>query len=276
MLAGADSALSREEARIALKRAQNEKRKERFFNARTRLIGVDVDALDAQVAEMQKMKADNKDGDRIERKSSSLPGHSYQESSNPPATPQQQKKGIRQMEIERVLEAAAEEERMLKQYTANEVKRNWEAAIERKKNVVPETELDPAKSGASAAQNFAGNDPNKLQRVRLQQEQMRRWVQEQVAEKAYLQQIDKDSSKSYSDMLKAIEEIRDVAEKEEQDMRKYLMRSVKEQNDVSAASRSKRWNDEQLAWSSLPLEQKAAATSIDLKENQQLAIDETG
>ena len=175
-----------------------------------------------------------------------------------------------------MLEAAAEEERMLKQYTVNEVRRNWESAIEMKRNVVPETVPDPLVSGASAAQNFAGNDPNKGERIRMQQEQMRRWVQEQVAEKAHLSQMDKESSKSYSDMLKAIEEIRDVAEKEEQDMRKYLMRSVKEQNDVLAASRHKRWNDEKLAWTSLPLELKAAATSIDLKEDQDLAIDDTG
>lgn len=67
MLSGNDSALSKEEARIQLKRAQNEKRKERFLSARTRLIGVDVDALDAQVAEMQRMKSDNKEADRVER-----------------------------------------------------------------------------------------------------------------------------------------------------------------------------------------------------------------
>ena len=68
MLAGTtDAALAKEEARIRLKREQNEKRKERFFDSRKRLIGVDVDALDAQVAEMQKSKADGKEADRIER-----------------------------------------------------------------------------------------------------------------------------------------------------------------------------------------------------------------
>lgn len=289
MLSGNDSALAKEEARIQLKRAQNEKRKERFLSARTRLIGVDVDALDAQVAEMQRLKSDTKEADRVERECGETeramqkqcgplrrvyrslfpsPSSSYPHPFPPT--------GIRQLEIERVLEAAAEEERMLKQFTANEVRRNWESAIEMKRNVVPETVPDPLVSGASAAQNFAGNDPNKVERIRMQQEQMRRWVQEQVAEKAHLSQMDKESSKSYSDMLKAIEEIRDVAEKEEQDMRKYLMRSVKEQNDVLAASRHKRWNDEKLAWTSLPLELKAAATSIDLKEDQELAIDETG
>lgn len=180
------------------------------------------------------------------------------------------------MEMERVLEAAAEEERMLREWTKSEVKRSWEQAIERKMNAVPEKTLDPLHSGLSAAQNFAGNDPNKLERVRMQQAQMRRWVQEQVAEKAHMRQSETESSKSYADMLKAIEAIRDVSEKEEQDMRKYLMRSVREQNDELAADRRKQWNDEKQAWTSLPLQVKSAATSLDLHDSENLAIDEHG
>jgi len=250
MLVGTDAALAKEEARIALKRQQNELRRQRFLNSRTRIMGVDVDALDSQVAEMNKRKSDGKEAERIER--------------------------LQQMEIERVLEAAAQEERMMRDYNQQEIKRSWEQSIDYKKSIVPESDPDPKYSGPSAAQNFAGNDPNKSTRIHAQQAQMRQWIQEQVAEKAYLSQMDKEGSKSYSDMLKAIEEIRDVAEKEEADMRKYLQRSVKEQNDMLAANRKKRWADEKSAWDDLPLGVKAAATSIDLKDNQELAIDEHG
>jgi len=250
MLAGTDAALAKEEARIALKRQQNEMRRQRFLDSRTRVMGLDVDALDAQVAEINKQKADGKEAERIER--------------------------LRQLEIERVLEAAAEEERLMREFNQQAIKKSWEQAIEFKNNIVPESDLDPKYSGPSAAQNFAGNDPNKVVRVKAQQAQMRTWVQEQVAEKAYFKQLEKESNKSYADMLKAIEDIRDVAEKEESDMRKYLQRSVKEQNDFLSESRKKRWADEKSDWTNLPLQVKAAATSIDLKDNQDLAIDEHG
>ena len=179
MLVGTDAALAKEEARIALKRQQNELRRQRFLDARTRVIGVDVDALDAQVAEMTQRKADGKEAERVER--------------------------LRQLEIERVLEAAAQEERMMREYNQAEIKKAWEQSIAYKKSVVPESDPDPRFSGTSAAQNFAGNDPNKQARIHAQQAQMRQWIQEQVAEKAFLSQLDKDGSKSYSDMLKAIE-----------------------------------------------------------------------
>jgi len=250
MLVGTDAVLAKEEARIALKRQQNELRRQRFLNARTRIMGVDVDSLDAQVADMKQRQSDGKESERIER--------------------------LRQMEIDRVLEAAAEEERQMREFNQQQIKRDWERSIDLKKSIVPEEDPNPRYSGPSACQNFAGNDPNKAVRVRAQQEQMRSWIQEQVAEKSYLARLDKDSNKSYADMLRAIEDIRDVAEKEEADMRKYLQRTVKEQNDMLAANRNKRWADEKLSWSSLPNEIKNAATSLDLKDNQDLAIDETG
>lgn len=247
---GTDAALAKEEARIAKKRADNETRRQRFQHAHTRILGINVDALDAQVAANNAKKADDKEADRIER--------------------------VRQAEIERVLESAAEEERMMREFTQNEIKKSWVAAIETKREAaaVPETPFDISTVGSSAAQSFSGNDPFKKERIKAQQAQMRRWVQEQVAEKVYANQVEKESSKSYADMLRAIEDIRDVAEKEEQDMRKYLKLSVKEQNDMLAASRRNRWDEEKKAWTSLPIEVKAAATSIDLRDNKNVAIDE--
>ena len=54
--------------RIARKREVFEKRRENLLNARKRVIGLDVEALDAQVAEMRRNRADDKDADRFERK----------------------------------------------------------------------------------------------------------------------------------------------------------------------------------------------------------------
>lgn len=60
--------MSKEEARIQLKRESMEKRKEKLLNPRARVIGLDVDALDAQVAEVQKSRANMKQQDLIDSK----------------------------------------------------------------------------------------------------------------------------------------------------------------------------------------------------------------
>jgi len=247
---GQDAVLDKEEARIRLRRKNNEDRRERLLNARKRVIGVDVDALDAQVAEMHRGRNDDKEALRVER--------------------------IRQMEIERVLESAAEEERMMRAYQKEEIKKSWMQAIEAKRNIAPEPILDPRLAGPSAAQNFAGADPNRAERIKAQKDQMRRWVQEQVAEKAHIKAKESQELAAYSDMLKAIEEIRDVADREEVELSRFSKRSVKEQNDVLAAARRQRWAEEKASWTSLPAETKAAATSIDLRENESLAIDANG
>jgi hypothetical protein len=45
--------MDRDDERMRATRARAESRRDRFLNARQRTIGVDVDALDAQVAEHQ-------------------------------------------------------------------------------------------------------------------------------------------------------------------------------------------------------------------------------
>lgn len=54
------------------KREANEVRRKRFLDARTRLIGLDVSALDQQVAEKEKAKQQEKDLVKLERKYSCL------------------------------------------------------------------------------------------------------------------------------------------------------------------------------------------------------------
>lgn len=62
-----EEALDREAKRIELKRQANAARTERFLDARQRTIGLDLQALDAQVAEKRRNKQNNNDSDRLER-----------------------------------------------------------------------------------------------------------------------------------------------------------------------------------------------------------------
>lgn len=61
--------MAKEELKIARRRQMNEERRLRILNAKVRLIGLDVQALDEQVKEKQMKKMQDRDVDRFERKS---------------------------------------------------------------------------------------------------------------------------------------------------------------------------------------------------------------
>jgi hypothetical protein len=63
-----DKSLQREELRIKAKREANEERRKRFLNARSRLIGLDVAALDQQVAEKEERRRREQEITKLERK----------------------------------------------------------------------------------------------------------------------------------------------------------------------------------------------------------------
>ena len=248
---GLDATLMKEEQRIAMKRAANEERRLRFLNARKRVMGIDVAALNAQVAEKAALAEAEKEADRYER--------------------------VRQMEIDMILEQTTEEERQMKAYLNEEVKKSWDAMVELKASQnKPEVELDPLQSGVSAAQNFAGADPFRKERIRNQKAQMREWVQQQVLEKQAFADAEKADRNSYSSMLTAIAEVRDAADKEEKEMQQYLNDTVREENFRLSAAKKERMAQEARLWTDLPLEEKKAATSINLRDNEDIAMDENG
>lgn len=63
-----DELMAKEEAKIQRKREAFEQRRLRILNAKVRIIGLDVDALDAQVAEKRQNAADKTESDRFESK----------------------------------------------------------------------------------------------------------------------------------------------------------------------------------------------------------------
>lgn len=59
----------------------------------------------------------------------------------------------------------------------------------------------------SSFQRFSGEDVNREERTRLQKQQMKTWVQEQVAEKAYQKYQENEERMKYADLLKQIDEV---------------------------------------------------------------------
>lgn len=248
---GLDATLMKEEQRIAMKRAANEERRLRFLNARKRVMGIDVTALNAQVAEKAALAEAEKEADRYER--------------------------VRQMEIDMILEQTNEEEKQMKAYLNEEVRKSWEDMIaDQAAANKPEVDLDPLLSGPSAAQNFAGADPYRKERIRNQKAQMRSWVTQQVLEKQNIADADQADRDSYSSMLTAIAEVRDAADKEEKEMQQYLNDTVREENFRLAAAKKERMASNDKEWDDLSLAEKKAATSINLRDNEDIAMDENG
>jgi len=88
-----------EEMKLAKKRADNAERNRRFINARQRMIGVDLQALDIQCMEKQLIKDNEKEINALER--------------------------LKAQEMNRIMEEAADEERRLKQFLYDELKNDW-------------------------------------------------------------------------------------------------------------------------------------------------------
>ena len=121
----------------------------------------------------------------------------------------------------------------MKEFQMRQLKDSWAESAARKmaektSSQTPDFDIDRA--GPASLQNMKGEDTERLDRIRKQREDMRQWIQQQIAEKEYTKQLDMEDDLNYGDMLKAIDEIREATEKEEQEMRKYVIRTVKEDN----------------------------------------------
>lgn len=137
------------------------------------------------------------------------------------------------MEIERMLAASMEEERQMKEFQMNEMKKSWSQSIQYKRELAsqpPPKDFDSENAGPAAALRFFGEDSNRANRLQQQKQQLQKWIQEQVAEKAHLRHLQREEDMSYAEMIKAIDDVREATEREEREMRKYIQDTVKQYN----------------------------------------------
>jgi len=209
-----DEVQSKEDAKIMRKKDLFEQRRIRILNAKQRIIGLDLDALDAQVEEKKRQKERERELEESDRN--------------------------RNMECERILLTAADEEKKFRATKMQELKKEWDdaARLRRMKPIIPDYEPDIA--GPSSLQYFSGEDREKIERMKIQKKQMYDWIQEQISEKSYLKHLEKEEEMSYAEMIKAIDEIRESAEKEENDMRKYNLLQMKNENKSLAITQNER------------------------------------
>jgi hypothetical protein len=134
---------------------------------------------------------------------------------------------------------------MMRKYQLSEIKKGWDVATKEKKErdrqELSNSNFDLSKCTTSSAQVFAGEDLNRANRLKSQKDQMRRWIQEQCAEKSSNKDNENDDNANYAIMLKAIDEIRDSADREEKEMKDYLKETVNAQNnDLAIQQKQKR------------------------------------
>ena len=146
------------------------------------------------------------------------------------------------------------------------------AAIDERtrKAAVPDT-IRGDHSDISSFQTFKGEDNLREERIKEQQEQMRRWTQEQVTERAINKYRENQERMQYAELLKTIDRVREESEYEEAGMAKMAKKlQVMENEKViqrNIARREKEKEDN--------LNEKVGLL-MDLAEDQAEAMDANG
>lgn len=182
--------------------------------------------------------------------------------------------GLRSLEIQRLLDGFAEEEQRMLSEKKRELANAWKQSVATKKSVLPES--SSYRPEELSLPPLAGEDIYHDERVKAQQNQMRRWVQEQVDLKVHQQAVEKAREDKYVEMMRAIADIREAAEREEDEMRKYMTLSVKEQNEELARIQRDLRRKENSIFDNMSKEEILAATTLSIPDNGDLAIDEHG
>lgn len=175
----------REAATLQRKRAQEEERKKRIFNPRQRLIGIDVDALTKQIEEKKVREAEERE---IERKFEA----------------EQRRNDV----VCIALEAKEKEERKKIHVGINEFRMTYQKAEDRrefdlndpnylKKQLPARYRDDDPRCGISSAQKFEGEDLLSEERVNIQREQIKSWLNQQLEEKESAEKERKAAEDAY-------------------------------------------------------------------------------
>lgn len=175
----------REAARLQRRRADEEERKKRIFDPRQRLIGVDVDALRKQIDEKKIRASEERELQQIF-----------------------EAEQRRNDAVCLALDAKDREERRKIHKGINEFRMHYQRPEDRrefdlndpqflKKQLPARFRDDDPRCGISSAQKFEGEDLLSEERLKIQREQIRAWLDQQVNERVSAQKERKDAEEAY-------------------------------------------------------------------------------
>jgi len=220
-------------ARDCMRRRQTDlERRARIFDAKRRMIGVDKEALDAQVAEKQRLKnmgkGDDKRGDldmlAIDKQ-------------------------LKLIEIDKQRQRR-EQETHCKEYSLQNLnfqsRREFDLndPLEKRKGMPARVGDDDARCGPSSLQKFSGEDLMKDERIRQQRAAMVSSIEQQKFEKAMLAKIAKknDGGVGFAMQVEEITSLRNEIESNEVSLRKELQRKQYDENMAQANENAEKRN----------------------------------
>jgi hypothetical protein len=116
------------------------------------------------------------------------------------------------MEMERVLEEAALEEKRNLMLQNNDLKESWTQAMITKRAIPREYETDYDTCGVASAQGFKGEDNDRGERLRFQQDQMRQWINEKNEESSMTRLSEAEEERRWAEHVRETILMREEAE----------------------------------------------------------------
>lgn len=210
----------KEAAALEARRRRDEERKQRIFNPRVRLMGLDIDGLNRQVEERRQKEKDDKEVTQIFHN--------------------QIKKAD---ELALFMENKEKEERFKLNRRINEYRRNYQRPEDRREfdlnnpgyvlNQVPcRGVVDDPKLGISAAQKFEGEDLAADARRKIQHEEIKSWLGQQMREKELAEKDQKMAEEAYKAAMLARDHRALELEEMEKECRRKLQKACIKYNEA--------------------------------------------
>ncbi|KAI8924394.1 RIB43A-domain-containing protein [Entophlyctis helioformis] len=175
-------------AAIQRRRRLDEERKQRIFNPKVRVMGIDLQALDEQIQIKNEIKANDKKRNDVMDAKMKHTNEILQFMDNEVALARRHQH--QEMNRFRVDYQKPPQRRDFDLYDPNALRKDLPAR----------TSDDDNRIGVSSLQRFEGEDLADYERHKLQKDQMRVWANEQVYEKERRQQEEMDEKKKYEEL----------------------------------------------------------------------------
>ncbi|GAB0100604.1 RIB43A [Sergentomyia squamirostris] len=201
---------------IARIRVREEERKKRIFNAKTRTIGVDADALQEQIEEKRRQMAQQREMERKFVAKTTLCS-----------------------EVAHQLEVEAQDQRRRIDEDINEYRRRfqrredtreWDLNDPRMKWKTPPARINDSdpRLCVSSGQMFLGEDLTMVERLRLQKEQQRLWLESQMADRRRRQEDQRKAELAFQRATQVRDQVAmDLERNEQNNRRKFLAENAK-------------------------------------------------
>lgn len=208
----------KEAAAIERRRNQEEQRKSRIFNAKTRLIGIDKQAIEQQLKDRQQLEEYER------RREEAFAKDAVRNDMIAQLLEARQQHDIRELNKAlnefRALHQQPDSRREFDLYDPDALKKDKPARV---------SDDDP-RCGVSSLQKFDGEDLNSKARRKFQAEQLREWTEQQQRERQQAELNQKKADRLYELKMKELDQRAMELQKAEEECRRAINEATKDYN----------------------------------------------